>query len=345
MNGLSGTISAAAGNHNNGVFIVYNDSNTVKNTTITGFDTSINFGGTRYNTADNNTVDGNIVMIYGGDYNFVTNNKLNGGTIAVAYASGNLIKGNVLTNTKGDGIYLGLTSGVPEGNTVIGNSITAAAGNTSTGIHAVNASGNNIIGNGTAAGANTITGFDEGIRFDHSSGTINRNTVLNSGSYGIRVTGSDGIAIKLNTITTALNGVELENSNNTVVNNNTISDAGNGITTYGGSNTTIHGNSIASKAVSDVSTYGIFLGSSINNEVTDNDLSGYNHSGAGIEAFGYVGDTLISNNRIFNNTFGIALNPNNWGSGNVSIIGNDIHDNYIGAFVWHGSNNTLLYRW
>ena len=341
---VSGT--AALANSSNGISI----SGGVSDSTIGGADSAarnlisgnagagIAMGTTGIAGTNNNVVQGNYIgtdqtgmnalpnALGGMDLREVVNSTIGGTTLG----AGNLVSGNT-----GWGIAF---SGASTGNVVQGNLIgpkvtgTAALANTTGGIEFVGTSSNNLLGGGSAAARNVISGNVQGVLLNGGSA----NTV--KGNYiGLDINGTNALGNSssgLTIIGTGLTGTNHIIGGSAAGEGNIISANGSGgITNTGADNTQILGNYIGLDATGTVARGNIGTGIQITSG-SDNVLIGGTTAGGRNVISGNTTDgilvtssagagTVISGNYIGTNAAGTA------GIGNV----NGVHISASGVTV------------
>ena len=333
-------VTAAAGNLNGGIVSYgFDGSNYTGNTyianAVTGFQTGMYSGGNGNATYKLNVLNNNeegIVLAYGSNNstiegNFITNSKLG---IMSLYGSDNLIKNNVLTGITGDGIavYRSKNPGVDTSVHVVGNIITAAAGNTGNGVlfdTVVNAN----VGDGSLLGANLINGFANGVSgIDSSKLSVNGNAITGVSADGIHFTSVSQSDVANNLITAAsgnTNGSGIYalgfNGSNYLGNSyttNAITGFGTGIAAIGNGNALIKNNILLNNKDGIVLAYG-----SNNSLIEGNLITG---STNGIQSI-YASDNTINNNILLGvKGDGISVygsKGNGWNT-NVNVTGNVI---------------------
>jgi len=279
---------------------------TIRNLTVTGFDTGISLGLT-----SSCNVTGNNVL----------NNYANG--IYLQDSSDNTITDNKVSddNNSGTGIKLyGCSDTTLIDNTASGNYIGISLHPCST----TPLSENNIL-TGNTASSNTL----EGILISNSNGTILTNNKVYTNYWGIHLLNSDSTELNgNNTLTGNAGGIWLEASDdNTLTDNNVTNNDASGIYLSVQSDyNTLTGN------VASNNEYGIKLKNSSNNTLTGNTTDGNTNAGIWIDP---SNNNTFTDNDISNNNQGIyILNSND-----NQIYNNNFIENATHAEVVDGTGN------
>lgn len=152
------------------------------------------------------------------------------GNLPAAVTTGNVISGNVISSTSGDGIQVQDSTGVQIVSNFVGytdNTATTTAGNDNIGGDGIEISGSD---NALVSGNKIIDAAANGVYNNGSdSTTIIGNVITSVGGNGVLVNPSFDVDVINNVISGALNGVKLENSSNILVSGNTISMVNDGI--------------------------------------------------------------------------------------------------------------------
>lgn len=155
---------------------------------------------------------------------------------------------------------------------------------------------------------NNVTNNDDGIHISGYFNKIHRN-IANNNLYGITVGGAYNKVLGNIIENNGRGGIIVGYSNNSRVSENYIADNKFGINLSFSNNTVIYRNNITSNY-----EYGIFLATSMNNTISENNLE-YNDRGI----------YLI-------------------GSSNNTISGNNIANNKNGTYLYHSSNNRIYHN-
>jgi parallel beta-helix repeat protein len=293
------SITALIGNGVNGI-----EFNNVSNSII---------GGGLVGDANSNTVSGfNTSAVLIGSSNIgVLGNTFDSSIVAGIFADStndSTFANNLFTNTAGDGIDIQNNSNQIA---ITANNLTSSSG-FATSI-SVDGSSNITIGDGTAAGSNTVSGFDT----------------------GISVTGgSDTISIANNNIdNTATAGVSIDSSTNVEINGNSFTNVfGNGINANNVGGLTITGNNV------DISSgvIGINVNGSNGAQFASNVVTG---AGSSIGVFVSNSDNVtFSSDSFTSNDVGLQISN----AQNTSIDGVTFTDNNTGFFAQNGSGDALV---
>lgn len=278
------------GNLWEGILVLGGGSATISNNTVEGI---VNASNPNFNIG----IDIGISQVsgsQGGGTAKVIDNRVTGyagagvlvdGPDSTARVQGNTITGRGVANNGiteyGVQVSNGATAQV-QGNTISGNTLEGSAGDppndppiVSAGIFIYNDGSEN-----TSASGNTISGNDDGILVQASTGTrfssieiANNSIQHNYGYAGIFVLSSSNVQVSGNTVANNItfNGIALNDSNNVVIQCNTVS-----------------GNGVASSETDGIYDY---IGNS--NQILNN--SSYSNSGNGINLQSSSNDTLVGN--------------------------------------------------
>jgi CSLREA domain-containing protein len=267
-------------------------------------------------------------------------------------ADGTTIKGLVIQNFFGDGIFVDAGS---DGNTLSGNYIGALlTSGASAGTQANNAgagililSANNTIGGATAADRNVISGNANGIVINGNLASVN----LVAGNYiGTDATGNsvvsnifDGIRIQNGANSNVVGGV-YANDRNVISGNGSEGIEINGASSYGnqilGNYIGVSANGLSNLTSPTASGSGVLIsGGASSTRVgslgAGNIIAGFRF--AGIEIDGASTSTIIQGNRVGTDT----SNTLNWGTGESAILfENGASNSLIGGIVL-GEGNIL----
>ncbi|QQG36415.1 MAG: right-handed parallel beta-helix repeat-containing protein [Micavibrio aeruginosavorus] len=235
-----------------GIYVQRSDGLTVSNNRVndTGREAGWWTSGIHLEGADNTVVSGNRVTN--------TNNGGDGihvggaGNFAAVTTSGNVISGNVVYRTAGDGISVDDSNGVA----VIGNKIGTNAANVT--------QGNNNIGRNGIVANNSNNALIAGNRV--------RETVLN----GIFVDPSDDVEIANNNVAfSGTNGIYLLDGNRGYIHNNTVDESGqDGIKVDNNSDVRVHDNNVDDSGDSGIEVWNSFNADIVGNDVSDSDGDG-----------------------------------------------------------------------
>lgn len=253
-----GGAGLGAGILNNGF-----DSVTVKNGTVSGFDTGVQLNaGTALNIIEDLAVQLNL------EFGIALNN-------ADDLAGGNTVRNNTVS---GNGIGIALSGGT-QGATVRNNEIAASMGS---GMIVEGSTNNHIEANTIAASS------DQGLLLTGASNnTIIGNTIFNVSDAAFLIElGSHGNHIEANSVSESEAGIIVDSSNANVLINNVVSGSSdNGITLESAHNSTLRGNDLR------FNTGGIQLDASTGNLIEANNAS--ETDGAGIELGGDSLENII----------------------------------------------------
>ncbi len=145
--------------------------------------------------------------------------------------------------------------------------------------------------NGNLVENNTVSDGGIGISIQDSStmNTIRGNDIHGGSSDGIRLTGSDANHLENNTVNQNNNGLLLIDSYGNLIHNNTVNDNNQGVLFFNSHNNTFHGNDVSDNGLTGIyledSGFNVFL----NNTVVD-------HVDHGLQASGSNNLTLVGNN-------------------------------------------------
>ena len=281
------------------------------------------YTGSSWDTLSNDTTQGmgagsGIQVVTSANYNNISNDAAYGypfGAVFQSTCTGNYFANNRIYNATSDGIYLysAITNNTFTNNTIY--NITGA------GIGSAGTANNNFFYNNTIY--NVSSSAYGGI---YMTSTNNGNVF--SGNLIYNVSGADGFGIYL--VSTANNNVI---RNNTIFNNSLV-----GIIISSGSNDTVFNNTLGS------TPYGIDLitvsASNVSNNLVSNAVS--SQAGAGIFINIATNTTIVTNNTIYGDYYGLELN----GGTNMTAVNNSISNSQYGIFVASSSgtisNNTVF---
>jgi gliding motility-associated-like protein len=320
-------------------------------------------------TSTGNQVQGNNIGLNGTDAALA--NGANGIIIQTG-ATGNTIGGTAAGagNTISGNTSAGIQISNANSNDVLGNKIganttgTAAVANGTSGISITGSTGNKI-GDGTAAGANLISGNTQaGVSISTgSANTVSGNNIgtnlagtaaIANGTDGINVNASTANILDGNTISgNTQNGISLNNGDNNTINGNHIGTNStgtaaipnaNGIALVAGSdNNSIDGNTISGNTGT-----GIIVNSSATNTIANNKIGAANDGSTTLSNTtgirfenGGADNTVLTNIIAHNSTNGIQVDG-------ATSVGNTISENSMfcntgkGILETTGGNETFL---
>ena len=349
------TSNTATGNDNSGIGITSSGNNTVTSNTATGNDKN---GIDLFSSSNNNTVTANTA----------TGNSIDG--VRLYSSSDNNVMSNNASGNDQDGLEVEVSS---DNNSVVLN---GATGNGNHGISIAGSSDNNVTAN--IATANT----DQGIRLSSSTNnTVTANNATGNGDNGILLTLSGGSGPSVgNNLTDNMandngdNGIWVEVGNGNFLTDNTANDNGdNGIYLGGGISAQADGNTLVDNEVTSNggtgdsgiylanaddntlvnnmardSFYGVWLVSSVRNNLTDNLVE--NNPRAGIYLGGIsapASDNTLVNNTARGSEYGIWVRNSRNNDISESLAENNqvgiefAEDNFFTAATLASSGNTF----
>jgi filamentous hemagglutinin family protein len=315
-------------------------------------------------------VDGYGIWLDNVDNSTLTDNVVTNSAQAGIYGSGiggtNLIGGNTVTGTGGNGIQI---SGNDAGSaTTLSNNTISNIG--WDGIQIANGAGNVTASGNTISNVTGASGI--AVMFQGGDVDLLGNTVNGADRLGVYVWNSDGLMISGNTINDTgregadwwTSGVHLEGANNTTVSGNTISNASNGGdgVRIGGGNAALvatSGNVIDGNTISLVGDDGVDAQNSNGVSVTNNYIHDVADNGVHIEGgsdalveYNYIESTgwdgvkveLTEGAKVLNNTIKDVARAGVAALDAVSTLidGNETEDTDMwGVYVRGGSDTTV----
>lgn len=167
-----------------------------------------------------------------------------------------------------------------------------------------------------------------GIHFNYSGyNNITHNDIWDN-SDGIHIFSSSHNNISYNDIMDNGDGIFVVESGHSIITDNNITDNNNGVLLAGtGTNFT----TVANNNVSSNSAYGIYISSSSDNDIIDNDITDY---WRGIYVSSSSNNNIIGNEMPLGSDYGIWLE----GSSNNDIVDNNVTSNSIGVYITTASS-------
>lgn len=307
-----------------GIYVLASDGLSITDNTVndTGREAGWWTAGIHLERADDTTVTGNTVTN--------TNNGGNGihiggtGNLPAFATTGNVISGNVVYNTSGDGVEVTGSAGVQITNNAIG--YTDLAGTISGAADNVGGEGIDVNGSDDAqiTGNKVTETVSNGISLNPSSNVlIDGNIIDNTGADGVNVLGGDSNTISNNLIGTlggagniGANGIGIDGSTNAIVTGNVVNNTvGNGIFADNGANDILiqlntvdgtgahgvqvnasNGVTIDQNTVGNTGADGITVANGDDIAITDNGVT--STTGSGISQF------TVTNSSVTGNTVG-----------------------------------------
>ncbi len=281
-----------------------------------------------YNTIKDNTGTA-IELVSATDLNTLRYNTIQNNTrgIYLNISNSNIVTDNVITDHSGSAF---LISDYSHSNTIEDNTLQSNLN----GLELQDSSNNDIVHNQIESNQYGILGSSS------SNNVIQANQIMNHTETGISLSSSSNFnTIYNNTVHNNSRGIYIYDSKNNTIEHCTISNStGDGIHFNRALYNLPGGNVVIYNVITGNGRHGIYMQSSNENEITQNDI--YGNGQSGIRLYSFSNTNAIYNNTLWENVYGIYVE----GSSYNNVTGNAINNSSISGIYLnnYAQENTIV---